>query len=198
MSTKFSPNRNSWIQEIARGETSAEANELDQIAMSAGAQQAVEESTIEFLSDLRADFQDYVRIFNALSDSGKKFNEIKLFNLTQGAVDFMLYRNGMKLVIANTSHGVIQFSYQKHQATQNGVSAASDIPHAEEILAQVGVFETVQWTCRSERVESEVISKYFFSEFVRMTREQKKVKPDQKVLLNHIKALLEEQGLSLE
>ncbi|NDG84752.1 MAG: hypothetical protein EBX52_06900 [Proteobacteria bacterium] len=186
-----------WIHEIARAEASPEAEALYNLTQGAGPQQAIEESTVDFLTDLRAYFQEYVRIFNSLSEGGKKFAEIKIFNLTQGAADFMLYRNGIKLILANTTHGAIQVSYDRHQTAANPAGDAG-VPEAEEILAQIGAFGKVHWTYRSERVESEQVAKYFFGEFTRRTREQKKVKPNQKVLLEQIKALLQEQGLSLE
>ena len=185
-----------WIHEIARAEASPEAEALYQLTQGAGPQQAVEESTVDFLTDLRAYFQEYVRIFNSLSEGGKKFAEIKIFNLTQGAADFMLYRNGIKLIVANTTHGAIQISYDRHSTGSTGVDAA--IPQTEELLANVGAFGRVYWTYRSEKVESEQVAKHFFGEFTRSTREQKRVKPNQKVLLEQIKALLQEQGLSLE
>ncbi len=186
-----------WIHEIARVEGSPEAEALYNMTHGSGPQQAIEESTVDFLTDLRADFQEYVRVFNSLSEAGKKFSEIKIFNLTQGAADFMLYRNGIKLIIANTTHGVVQFSYDRH-ASAGSMNIEQSIPQADEILAQLGAFGAVNWVYRSEKVESEQVSKHFFSEFTRMTREQKKVRPNQKVLLEQIKALLQEQGLSLE
>lgn len=185
-----------WIHDLTRAEISPEAEALYRLNRTAP-EQAIEESTVDFITDLRAFFQEYVRTFNSFSDAGKKFSEIKIFNLTQGAADFMLYRNGVKLIIANTAHGVIQFSYDQHQGT-NAPKTDLIIPQPEEILAQMGAFGSVRWTYRSENVQSEQVSKHFFSEFVRASREQKKVKPNQKVLLEQIKALLQEQGLSLD
>ena len=185
-----------WIHEIARAEVSPEAEALYNLTQGAGPQQAIEESTVDFLTDLRAYFQEYVRIFNSLSEGGKKFAEIKIFNLTQGAADFMLYRNGIKLILANSTHGAIQISYDRHQKSATSVDSGMPVP--EELLAQVGAFGKVHWTYRSEKVESEQVAKHFFGEFSRTTREQKRVKPNQKVLLEQIKALLQEQGLSLE
>lgn len=187
----------SWIHEMVRAESSPEADALYQITQTSAPQQAIEESTVDFLTDLRGYFQEYVRVFNTLSEGGKKFSEIKIFNLTQGAADFMLYRNGIKLIIANTTHGVIQLSYDKHVISGASVGDLT-IPQAEELLAQIGAFGSVHWMYRSEKVLSEQVAKYFFGEFSRITREPKKIKPNQKILLEQIKALLQEQGLSLE
>lgn len=186
-----------WIYELARAEASPEADALYRLNQSAAPQQAIEESTVDFLTDLRAYFQEYVRVFNSQSDAGKKYPEIKIFNLTQGAADFMLYRNGIKLIVANTTHGVVQISYDKHLIA-GAVPSELAIPQAEEILAQFGAFGSVHWMYRSERVESEQVAKHFFAEFARVSREPKKSKPNQKVLLEQIKALLQEQGLSLD
>ncbi|MBS1959185.1 MAG: hypothetical protein JST80_06935 [Bdellovibrionales bacterium] len=186
-----------WIYELARAEASPEADALYRLNQTTAPQQAIEESTVEFLTDLRAYFQEYVRVFNAQSDAGKKYPEIKIFNLTQGAADFMLYRNGIKLIIANTTHGVIQISYDKH-IIAGAVPTELSIPQAEEILAQFGAFSTVNWIYRSEKVFSEQVAKHFFAEFARVSREPKKTKPNQKVLLEQIKALLQEQGMSLD
>ena len=186
----------SWIHEIARAESSPEADALLRLNEASAPQQAIEESTVDFLTDLRAYFQEYVRIFNAMSEAGKKFAEIKIFNLTQGAADFMLYRNGIKLIVANTTHGIIQFAYDKHMIT-GAATPEFNIPQAEELLAQFGAFGSVHWMYRSERVESEMVGKHFFAEFTRITREPKKSKPNQKVLLEQIRALLQEQGLDL-
>jgi hypothetical protein len=188
-----------WIHDLTRVEISPEAEALYQLNRSAAPEQAIEESTVDYLTDLRAYFQEYVRTFNSFSDAGKKFSEIKIFNLTQGAADFMLYRNSVKLIVANTAHGVIQFSYDQHM-NASVAAAQSDmvIPQPEEILAQMKAFGTIRWTYRSDNVESDQVAKHFFSEFVRTSREKKKVKPNQKVLLEQIKALLQEQGLSLD
>ena len=179
-------------------EISPEAEALYHLNRTAATEQAIEESTVDELTDLRAYFQEFTRAFNSFSDAGKKFSEIKIFNLTQGAADFMLYRNGVKLIIANTAHGVIQFSYDQHVNASLATKTDVNVPQPEEILAQMGAFGAIRWTYRSESVESEQVAKHFFSEFVRTSREQKKVKPNQKVLLEQIKALLQEQGLSLD
>lgn len=193
------PDSTGWIHDLSRIEISPEVGSLYQLNHSGSSEQAIEESTVDCLTDLRAYFQEFTRSFNAFSDGGQKFSEVKIFNLTQGAADFMLYRNGIKLIVANTAHGVIQFSYDKHMSSGTGTGNLDlNVPQAEEILSQMGAFGVVRWTYRSETVTADQVSKHFFSEYIRASREQKKVKPNQKILLEQIKALLQEQGLSLD
>lgn len=191
-----------WIYELARGELNPELDVIKNFN-GASSQQAVEESTVDFLTDMRGHIQESLRAFNAFSEGGKRFAEVKVFNIAQSASDFMLYRNGLKLIFANTSHGVIEIYYNKHQAqaTYPNAGATADqssgLPDREEVLANLGVFGKVKWTCRGEQVRPSEVSQHYFSEFVRLTREERALKPNQAQLLNQIKSLLKEQGLDL-
>lgn len=196
-----------WIHELARGELNPELDAIKNLN-GASPQQKIEESTIDFLTDMRGHIQESLRAFNAFSESGKRFQEIKVFNLAQTASDFMLYRNGVKLIFANTSHGVIEIHFSKHQpqaiypnsgSTGTGmmVDSSAGLPGREEVIANVGVFGRVNWTCRGESVSPQEVSQHFFSEFVRMTREERSLKPNQAQLLTQIRSLLKEQGLDL-
>src|SRR3954469_23341014 len=86
-----------WIHELARGEIHPDAEKLLQLGSSFDPQQMVEESTIEFLTGLRDQFSEFVRLFNVYSESGSRFQEVKIYNLANTAADFMVFRNQIKL-----------------------------------------------------------------------------------------------------
>jgi hypothetical protein len=177
-------------------------------------QQLVEESTIEFLAELRECFNRQVKVFNGYSEGGSRFTEVKLYAIAQSAADFMLFRNQVKLIIANTAHGVLQLAFNQHaqahgggfiqpqaaNASPNGANsgaAASAVPAGAELLAQVGPFRDIFWTFQGERVTAPQVAKFYFGEFVRSTREVRRSKAGNQVLLDQIKALLQEKGLDL-
>ncbi len=168
-------------------------------------QQRIEESTIDFLTQLREQFTEYCRIFNGYSEAGSRFQEIKVYSVAQTAADFMIYRNQVKLVASNGAHGVIQLSFSQHQRSTLAVggqsiagAATTTSAPAHEILAQVGPFGDVSWTYQGEKVEAAQIARFYFTEFVRATRDMGKSRSGgQQLLLEQIKALLQEQGLNL-
>lgn len=200
------PSQQGWIHELARGEIHPDAEQLLQLKGSYDPHQIIEESTIDFLTVLRDCFVEYIRAFNAYSENGAKFQEIKIYNTAQTAADFMIFRNSVKLLISNTAHGMIQISYANH--VRGGLSIDGQVPgganqgmgqsaQAQDLLAQMGPFREVFWTFEGEKVKPEQVAKFYFTEFVRLTRVAVRSRTTNRQLLDQIKALLQEKGLDL-
>ncbi|HCM38871.1 MAG TPA: hypothetical protein DIS93_02785 [Bdellovibrionales bacterium] len=198
-----------WIHELARAEIHPDAERLLQLGKSFDPQQLVEESTIGFLSQLREQFNEYARVFNALSENSARFQEVKVYNIAQTAADFMMFRNQIKLLVSNTAHGVIHISFAQHvrgnlaingqvQTMGNSDSGLpASLAQAQELLAQVGPFRDVYWTFQGEKVSADQVAKFYFSEFTRVTRDNRRSRAGNQVLIDQIKALLQEKGLEL-
>jgi len=199
-------NNPGWIHELARAEIHPDAERVLQLGRSFDPQQMVEESTIDFLMELREQFNDYARVFNGFSESGGRFQDVKVYSLAQTSADFMVFRNSVKLVVSNNVHGVIQFTFAQHVRTTMSVdgqdSTAAQLNAAvpnqsQELLAQVGPFRDVHWTFQGEKVQPEQVARFYFSEFIRATRDTKRSRVGNQLLLDQIKALLQEKGLDL-
>ncbi len=199
------PSQNSWIHELARAEIHPDAERLLQLGRGFDPQQRVEESTIDFLTELREVFSEFVGVLNGYSENGTKFQEVKIFSIAQTAADFMVFRNQIKLVISNSAHGVVQIAFAQHMRGSLSVDGQQSGPNTnangmsapQELLAQVGPFRDVYWTFKGERVTADQVAKFYFSEFVRTTRDSKRSKMGNQLLLDQIKALLQEKGLDL-
>lgn len=211
-STKeFLPSQNGWLHDLARAEVHPDAEKLLQLGRAFDPQQLVEESAIDFLTQLRDRFQEHARVFNGYSEGGARFQEVKIYQLAQSAADFMIYRNQIKLVVSNAAHGVIQIAYAQHARGAMAVDgrAATDArtaapaasalasAQAQDLLAQIGPFRDVYWTFQGERVTADQVARFYFAEFTRMSRETARSRASNQVLLDQIKALLEEKGLQL-
>ncbi len=195
-----------WIHELARLEMHPETETLIPSPQKFDPQQLVEEDTIVFLTELREQLNEFTKIFNSYADQKSKFQEIKIYSLTQGAADFMLFRNQIKLIFSNMSHGVIQISFSQHirgTLTVDGHEQKTSHPPLPEkwqtadLLAQIGPFRDVFWTYQGEKVIPAQMTKFYFLEFTKITREYKQSTPGNQALLKQIKALLQEKGLNL-
>lgn len=205
------PTQFSWIHDLARGEIHPAADDILQLGRSFDPQSLVEESTINLLTEMRDYCEEYARVFNNYSESGHMFSEIKIYSIAQTPADFMVYRNQIKLIASNTAHGVIQLSFTKYHGGgvalagsgitgNDGSSDASpfaDVTKAQEIIAQIGAFRDIFWTFQSEKVEAAQIARFYFAEFVRLTRNATKGRSSNQLLLEQVKALLQEKGLDL-
>ncbi len=197
-----------WINELARAEVHPDAEKLLQLGRAFDPQQLVEESTIDFLMELREHFNEFARLFNGYSESGARYADVKIYSIAQTAADFMMFRNQIKLCVANAAHGVIQFAFAQHvrqtvavdgqqlQGTQS-LGSQGQAGQTQDIMAQVGPFRDVYWTFQGEKVTPDQVAKFYFAEFVRATRETRRSKGGNQMLLDQIKALLQEKGLEL-
>lgn len=194
-----SPTQTAWIHDLARAEAHPDAERVLGLGSALDPHQLVEESTIQFLQELRERFNEYARVFNSYSEAGARFAETKIYSVAQTPADFMIFRNQVKLVIANSAHGVIQISFAQHNraiANFDGANPQSvQGPQAQELLAQVGPFRDVKWTYQGEKVNPEQIAKFYFAEFVRSTRSAKTSPTKNQLLIEQIKALLQEKGV---
>ena len=196
------PSQQGWLHELARAEVHPDAERLLNLNQSFDPHQLVEENTIDFLTQLRDYFNEYARVFNAFAEGGNQFQEVKVYSVAQTAADFMVFRNQVKLVFTNSAHGIIQVAFAQHARgtfTVDGQmpNAAQSTPSSQELVAQLGPFRDVHWTFQNEKVEPEQVAKFYFTEFVRATRDQKRSRSGNQLLLDQIKALLQEKGLEL-
>ena len=201
------PSQQGWIHELARAEIHPDAERLLQLNRGFDPQQLVEESTIDFLTELREHFNEFARVFNAFSESNAKFQEIKVYTIAQTAADFMIFRNQIKLVITNSAHGVIQVAFAQHvrgtlsvdgqNSSQAQGGGSQGIAQSQDLMAQVGPFREACWTFQGEKVTPEQVARFYFAEFARVTRDSKRSKAGNQLLLDQIKALLQEKGLDL-
>jgi hypothetical protein len=201
------PSQQGWLHELARAEVHPEMDRfLNGGAEAFNPHQVVEESAIDFLTGLRECFGQYAKIFNSYSEAGGRFQEIKIYGIANTAADFMIYRNQIKLMVANTAHGVIQIAFAQHirgtlaingqlQGAPESVGLGTQ---SQELVARVGPFRDVDWTFQGERVHPEQVAKFYFGEFVRTSRETRRAsRGGNQLLLDQIKALLQEKGLEL-
>jgi len=149
---------------------------------------------------------EYARVLKAYSENGVKFQDIKVYGVAQTAADFMLFRNQIKLIFSNSAHGVIQISFAQHVRgtlavdgqDQNSIAVNAPLGgQAQDLMAQLGPFRDVFWTFHGEKVAPDQVSKFYFAEFAKVTRDQKRSKVGNQLLLDQIKALLQEKGFDL-
>ncbi len=202
----FKADHQGWIHELVRGEIHPDADRLLQLDSQLDPQQMIEESTIQFLSEMRERIEGFAKLFNSFSEGNAKFQEIKTYQVANTASDFMLYRNQIKLMFTNSAPGVIQIGFVQHHSMAGSTivdghrAQAKDtraLPGHQELLAQVGPFRDVFWSFQGEKIVPEQVAKFYFTEFARLTRDGQRSRMGNQLLLDQIKALLQEKGLDL-
>ena len=64
-------------------------------------------------------------------------------------------------------------------------------------MAQIGPFRDISWTFQGEKVTAEQVAKFYFAEFIRITRDTRRSRSSNQQLIQQIRTLLEERGLEI-
>lgn len=196
MSKNILPADLDWVHELAKNELNPEAANIFNTVNQFDPKQIVEESTIEFLEQLRDLFTTYSRVLNNYNENNSKFSDVKIYGISNTAADFMLFRNNVKLVFANTAHGIINATFTQHSRDDLAVNGTSaNQKQSQDIIAQIGPFMDVVWTYQGEKVNADKLVKYYLIEFVKASRVARKAASSNQLLLKQIKALLQDQGI---
>jgi hypothetical protein len=194
-----------WVHELAKNELNPESQNIFNAVNQFDPKQIIEESTIEFLEELRDLFTIYSKVFNNYAEQGGRYSEVKLYGVANTPADFMLFRNNIKLVFSNTAHGIISATFIQHSRGGMAVDGSPldqsrVMPGArdnQDIIAQLGPFLDVKWTFQSEPVNPDRLVKYYFVEFVKASRVAPREASSNQQLLKQIKALLQDKGIEL-
>jgi hypothetical protein len=126
-------------------------------------QELLKLNTVEYAKLLQAQFRREIELFNEARRSAS--SSIQLYRVSKTEADFMLFRNGVKLVISATQSGRVNFAFNQYMGQ---VHAPSHMPQME-IEAQWGSLDQLIWTYRGEKIDVKDLVRYFLTEFVKQS-----------------------------
>lgn len=166
-----------WIKELITSEEQLEENGLFYYDPNDPDRQLIG-STLSFLLKIRRQMQEAVLRFNEFKHENT--SKIKIYGIAKTAADFMLFRNGIKLIFALKNPGVISIRFHFMNpalptvATMNFLEAnvsqplsSSQFQGEETILEfQWGPFNEEIWLKKSQPIKLEYLVKYYMTRFV--------------------------------
>jgi hypothetical protein len=153
-------NEQPWAAELALAERKAEREGYVDFANSYQKQELLKIRTLEFLKALQKAFREQVEIFNLNRKSPS--HSIQIYKVSKTAGDFMLFRNGVKLVVSGQKAGRIHFAFNQYLGQ---IFSPTQNPSLE-IEAEWGPFDQLFWSFKNERVQIQDVVRYFVYEFV--------------------------------
>jgi hypothetical protein len=119
---------------------------------------------------LKTAFVDAASSFNQLK--GSTVGRIKIYGISNTHADFMLFRNGFKLIFSLKEPGVLGIRFHYVGAGFVQVNAASDNgqkPPSEEdvLIARWGAFGDLVWTYQEQPVKTDYLVRYYVTRFIR-------------------------------
>lgn len=125
----------------------------------------LEDSTIDFLNDLKLAFVEAASTFNQLK--GSTLGHIRIYGISKTRADFMLFRNGYKLIFNMRQPGVVAIQYSAAVAQYLPGQNPTQELGQDHLTAQWGAFGQLNWTYNDRPIQLDYLIRYYMSRFVR-------------------------------
>lgn len=153
-----------WIRELVLAEQQME--DAGVVDMSAGfdPNRQLEEATFEFLNDLKAAFVEAASAFNSLK--GSTLGQIRIYGISKTKADFMLFRNGYKLIFSVKQPGQVVVTHSTAGANYLPGQTATPV-HEDYLQAAWGAFGQLIWTNNQLQISLDHLVRFYMSRFVK-------------------------------
>jgi hypothetical protein len=120
---------------------------------------------------LKAAFVEASSSFNQLKISTA--GRIKIYGISNTHADFMLFRNGFKLIFALREPGVVSIRFDFVGSAFAQPSSSTDAGGAQTkgeedfLTARWGAFGDLVWTYQDQSVKADYLVRYYLTRFIR-------------------------------
>jgi hypothetical protein len=152
----------SWLKSLVEQEKSWEASGVIDAAHHDDLSAALNQSSIDFVDNLKNLFDSYVQLFNELRGSDGPNKQIKIFKIANTANDFILFRNSLKLIISRKNADVIGIGLFLG-------NTPTDQRYSHELKAHVGPFKKISWQIHGEDVDAQSLVQEYLTEFIKQS-----------------------------
>lgn len=159
-----------WIRDLVRSEQQMEESGIIDFNTGFDPEQTLQLETIQFLNDLKAGFIEAATAFNQMKTS--QLGTIKIYSISKTQADFMLFRNGFKLIFSLKYPGAIGIRFMGMSPNFIPGEGAGDVfknntGDEDLIQSQWGAFGDVNWVFREHPVKLDYMIRYYMSRFIR-------------------------------
>lgn len=161
----------SWIKELVKAEQQMEESGLVDMSFGFEPEKILVTETVQFLLGLKTEFVDASSTFNELKPSA--LGRIKIYGIAKTHADFMLFRNGFKMIFAlkDPGHISVRFNFiGSNYIPTPGVeahAAATNVMDEHIIEAKWGAFGEIVWTYQGLPIKMEYMVRHYLTQFIK-------------------------------
>lgn len=156
-----------WIRELIKTEHMLEESGLVEVQPEPHSAEQLKNATLEFMAELKSRFIEAATLFNELKASA--LGRVKIYGVAKTESDFMLFRNGFKMIFSTPTPGIIQIrfnfinsNYIPDRNTQDTVAFEQ-----ETLEFEWGPFAEVKWLYKGQVFNKDALVRYYMSQFIR-------------------------------
>lgn len=159
-----------WIKELVKAEQQMEESGLVDMTYGYDQDRMLAQDSLQFLLRLKTEFVDASSAFNELKPS--PLGRIKVYGIAKTHADFMLFRNGFKMIFSMKTPGTIAVRFNfiganYIPAAGNENSSGQNLMDEQLIEAKWGPFGEIVWTHQGQRIKLEYMVRHYMTTFLR-------------------------------
>jgi len=161
-----------WVRDLVQIEERMEESGIIDPAMGFDNDRTLALETLRFLEQLKVELVEAAETFNEMKTS--PLGRIKIYGIAKTQADFMLFRNGYKMIFSIRQPGMIsiRFNFLGPQQYMNqmqgaGQSAGTQLMEENLLLAKRGSFSDLIWTYQDLPIQLTSVVRYHLSLFIR-------------------------------
>jgi hypothetical protein len=154
-----------WIKELVTAEQQMEEAGVVDMSVGFDPSRQLEDATVDFLTDLKLSFVEAASSFNQLK--GSSLGHIRIYGIAKTKADFMLFRNGAKLIFSMRHAGLVTVSYTATSGTYVPGMTKTEETAQDVLKAEWGAFGQLRWTYNERELQLDYLIRYYMSRFVR-------------------------------
>lgn len=161
----------SWIKDLVRAEQDMEESGMIDFSAGFDPTKLLAEESLHFLNDLKVSFVDAATTFNQLKSS--PLGRIKVYGISNTEADFMLFRNGFKLIFSLRAAGLISIrfhyvgsNFMPNSPEEAAASGGGD-QGEDQLVAKWGPFGDLIWTYNDQSLKIDFLVRYYLSRFTK-------------------------------
>ncbi|MFS4458377.1 hypothetical protein [Bdellovibrio sp. HCB2-146] len=163
----------SWIKELVKAEQQMEESGLVDMSFGFDTDKILVSETVQFLLALKTEFVDAATSFNELKPSA--LGRIKIYGIAKTHADFMLFRNGFKMIFSLKAPGQIAVRFNfigtnyipAPGSIESSTQVASNVMDEHVVEAKWGAFGELMWTYQGLPVKLEYMVRHYLTLFIK-------------------------------
>ncbi len=160
----------SWIKELVLSEQKMEDDGVVDFSLDYGFSANLKTESVQFIQNLKTAFIETSSVFNQLRSSTE--GTVKIYGISGTEADFMLFRNGYKLIFSIKEPGSLSIRFHNIGSLVTQISSTDQNPSTQDnnealILATTGPFGELSWRYQGQEVKTPNMVKYYFSRFIK-------------------------------
>lgn len=161
-----------WIKDLVHAEDQMEESGMIDLSLGLDNEQVLMRETLRFMTEVKNQIIEAATAFNELKTS--PLGRIKIYGIAKTQADFMLFRNGFKMIFAIKEAGAVSIrfnfmgpSYIPQTIPTAMANSNTAVMEEHTIQARKGAFHELVWTFQDQPVHLASLVRYHITLFIR-------------------------------